>query len=122
MNSTDCKTKGLDTLKELMSISNVMDLRHPNLINLFGKLERELTPPTAEQVCKALSEYINIPEHAKIRYQFSNKSFYLRYNSAKAYVLCQYMGGMVIIDKGYSPKLTTMIGQFYEEESKCINT
>ena len=37
------REEALALFKELMSISNVMELRHPNLIVLFGKLEQYLT-------------------------------------------------------------------------------
>ena len=33
---------GMEALKELMIISNIMDLKHPNIINLCGRIERSL--------------------------------------------------------------------------------
>ena len=36
------ESDGLKALTELMGISNIMDLRHPNLITLVGRIEREL--------------------------------------------------------------------------------
>ena len=52
---------GMEALKELMSISNIMDLKHPNLINLCGRIEKALQPiATNEEVEEVLErlEYI----------------------------------------------------------------
>ena len=54
MNEND----GMEALKELMSISNIMDLKHPNIINLCGTIERSLQALTTPKFSEDDLEFI----------------------------------------------------------------
>ena len=68
--------------EEILEDDSIFDggLTEPQ-IERYNKLKQALTPPTAEQVCKALSEYYNVDV------VFKNKVF--QWDVARAYV---YMG------------------------------
>ena len=72
---------GMEALKELMSISNIMDLKHPNIINLCGTIERSLQALTTPKINdseveeketlkyfnSALNEYDDLVDTGKIK-------------------------------------------------------
>ena len=93
-------------VNEIMSISNIMVLKHPNIITLFGKLEQALTPPTADEVCKALGEHYD----RKVKY--INKRFRRFYSNCDRNEIIDLQSLIRF------PHLITLIGRFYEGEIK----
>jgi hypothetical protein len=89
------------------------------IIKGFKLLEQALTPPTQEEVCKALSELT--PHGQSVLYSELEKTFYyesVHYNGFEDenYItqLTHYQNGELIIRHGYKPHLIILIGRFYE--------
>mgnify|MGYP001252692458 CR=1 FL=1 len=78
-------------------------------------LRKALTPPTSDEVCKALSEYLK--RDVKIN---SDKAFY--YSEERQYygecdeIICGYgwEDGCISFEIDLPPHLITLIGRFYE--------
>lgn len=78
----------------------------------LNKIEKALTPPTADEVCEALSEYFDrnvYYESGRFLYrkeEFYNQPFIIAY---------KYKSGLVELTKNVlPPHLITLIGRFYE--------
>ena len=70
-----------------------------SIINLFNK-KQVLTPPTADEVCKALSEYY----YKEVKY--SNRTFFIVEDGKWS---------MIVINRLMeSPHLIILLGRFYE--------
>ena len=71
-------------------------------------IKQALTPPTADEVCKALSDAIG----HKVKYEeHRNKMF-----STSCYMAAQYTVDGVKLGFHFKPHLITLLGQFYEGE------
>ena len=83
---------------------------------LADEVKQVLTPPTPDEVCKALSEYVN--QYAKdytptVRYE--GNLFVLYKNGEISKILVKTINGEVISTNVFlPPHLITMIGMFYE--------
>jgi len=77
------------------------------------KIIKALTPPTEEEVCEALGEYLN----RKVTYY--NRSFYYQFRNelgdGSYYIASKEYDNTVHIDRALPPKLGKMIYWFYEE-------
>lgn len=82
------------------------------------KLEQALTPPTEQEVCEALGEYL------KRDVKYDGEYFY--YSEEKRYygecdeIICgwSYSPKELSFEKNLPPHLVTMIGKFYEGKVK----
>ncbi len=98
-------TKELEALRE---IYNGM-YNKQGFVKEFKAIERALTPPTADDVCKALSEYFGFSFY----YQ---DNFFYRSDGIK-YIYPLKVSGFTEIqlyDGHLPPHLITLIGRFYE--------
>lgn len=75
----------------------------------MAKLERYLKPPTAEEVCKALSEYLKTP----VEY---NETFGFIAN--ERVIIYKYLNNVLSFNTNYRPEIHTLIGRFYEGVEK----
>lgn len=83
-----------------------------NVSKYMDSLKSILTPPTAEEVCKALSEYDDFDE---VNYRVSTRGFYS--NDTICYLGIDYQEKPIIIfEYDLPPHLITLIGRFYEGE------
>lgn len=69
------------------------------------ELDRLLTPPTADEVCEALSEYLKTP----VEY---NETFGFIAN--ERVIIYKYLNNVLSFSANYQPKIHTLIGRFYE--------
>ena len=86
------------------------------LDKLHQLLKQAQTPPTEEEVCKALGKYYE----NNITYNKEEKAFYLyEYHNARDRILRLNQFGGIDITIGFipTPHLLTMIGKFYKELS-----
>jgi len=78
----------------------------------YDNLLKALTPPTQEEVCEALGEYLN----RKVTYY--NRSFYYQFRNelgdGSYYIASKEYDNTVHIDRALPPKLGKMIYWFYE--------
>ena len=113
-------SKELEAFRSLMErLSNNVTLNEWDLCNKDMQTvedfieKKALTPPTEEEVCKALSEYFE-----KTVYFFENRGFFVqRYKekqSYRDYSLSVYSNGKLRIFHPFPPHLVTLIGRFYE--------
>ena len=91
----------------------------------YETIKSYLTPPTADEVCEALSECEDLDKHSFITYIPEDKSFTLfkQFRADDCYEtdLVRYEQGTIYIANYYSPSIITLIGRFYdglEEELK----
>jgi len=98
--------KELEALEYFYTISQCGS--HPELVeDAYRILKDYLTPPTADEVCKALSDYLRVD----VRYDVLAKEFYVFSDSTHITKFGIY--GYQI--KYYLlPHLITLIGRFYE--------
>lgn len=84
-------------------------------------LLKQSLKPTADEVCKALSEYYKM----NVNYNSEDKPMFYRYvGGVKKDVIAIYHGGLSISSNAcLPPNLITLIGRFYEwlekEKRKC---
>lgn len=86
-----------------------------SMLEAICDIEKSLTPPTADEVCKALSEYYK----EKAFYNDTEKTFYFmggKIAYPSAFDKCRF----VLNNYSFPPSLITLIGRFYQglEESK----
>ena len=92
--------------------SDLNDTFDWNIVVTYINNLQSLTPPTKEQVCKALSVYTG----EVVRYDNEEDSFISCYND-KICCLIRYIDTSKLLVKFYiplPPHLITMIGRFYE--------
>ena len=80
-------------------------------------IEQALTPPTQEEVCKALSEYIQWD----VIYIKHNKEFMMKIDNTSidnTSIVKVNMFGSVKFNAPLNARLITLIGRFYENEVK----
>ena len=75
-------------------------------------IEQALTPPTQEEVCEALSEYIK----RTIEYYAPAKQFVIRCSNGYHEIVRLHGNNEMSFDVTYClpPRLITLIGRFYE--------
>jgi predicted phosphoribosyltransferase len=79
-----------------------------SMLEAISDLEKALTPPTDDEVCKALSEHY----HIKVEYDKRFKQF-----ESEHTWYAELRDGLLYIDE-LPPHLITLIGRFYEGEIK----
>lgn len=81
---------------------------------IFNTIKQALTPPTANEVCEALSEYYKDYE---VTYLKEEKTF-VRTNYAYTFDIVWEDAGEICFKKNTTlpPRLITLIGKFYESE------
>ena len=115
--------KELEALKLLTKPIENVDSDYVS--KLFNEVSKTLTPPTSDEVCKALSELT--PHGQNVLFDELEKSFYyesVHYNGFEdeKYItqLTHYQNGELIIRHGYKPHLIILIGRFYEGLEKWL--
>jgi hypothetical protein len=107
-------SKVLEAIKEKQYYDKEQDLWVVS-VNHVGRV---LTPPTADEVCKALSEYEDLDKHSFITYLPEDKTFTLFKQVAAddcyEIDLVRYENNTVYVAKHYTAKTFTLIGRFYE--------
>ena len=73
-------------------------------------IKQALTPPSEEEVCKALSEWLEV----KVEYIKHSKSFYTVEDKQIARYIDKNIG--MVIRCNLPPHIITMLGQFYEAQ------
>ena len=82
------------------------------------KLEKVLyEPPTADEVCKALSEYLRLDKFNS-KCIFEDNNFYERCDDGVLETIIDNDNGLIDIYFNLPPHLITLIGRFYEGEIK----
>ena len=76
-----------------------------------GMLVEALTPPTADEVCEALSEWYMSYD---VRYDESEYAFYFITDGRRSNITDIDSLGMLSINTFLQPNLITLIGRFYE--------
>ena len=80
-------------------------------------LKQALTPPTQEDLCEALKNYMYPNTRYRVNYNQSEKEFNGRIGTIVS--LGSYLKTpKIIFEVSLPPHLLTMIGRFYEEENK----
>lgn len=78
-----------------------------------------LTPPTKEEVCKALSKWVkgNIPDIWNYKVYYDREGFHYYNNCDFEEYLVEYeqIGKAITLSVFLPPHLITLIGRFYEE-------
>lgn len=92
---------------ELEPLNNFLD-------NFYEPIKQALTPPTADEVCEALIK------HIKREVTYRDKGFYIVCDNGLYLITKIQSGGHMVFDLTYTlpPHLITLIGRFYEGESK----
>ena len=83
----------------------------------FNIIRNALTPPTADEVCEALSEYIQWD----VIYIKHNKEFMMKIDNTSidnTSIVKVNMFGSVKFNAPLNARLITLIGRFYENEVK----
>ena len=114
-------TKELETIKSIKDVFEFLKLeRNNSLMKNIGKkgiediniLEKALTPPTEEQVCKALSDYYGY----EIIYK--GLDFFPKERLSTLYCVVAMVDGCIDFADPLPPELITMICRFYEGVKK----
>ena len=74
----------------------------------YDKLVKALTPPTADEVCKALGERFDSDV------MFDGEAFVLNHGDNTMAYCYKSLGDTIKINYALPPHLITMIGKFYE--------
>ncbi len=85
----------------------------------YKLLEKALTPPTEEEVCKALTEWAEASWLGKARISYNKTDFIITGPLGSAQV-CSLWNNKLILYYRLPPRLVTLIGRFYQslEEKK----
>lgn len=77
---------------------------------ILSRVDFSETPPTADELCKALSEQL------KLKVSYSAKQFYYKIENTECimFVTETYGDGLWSINDYLPPHLITLIGRFYE--------
>jgi hypothetical protein len=103
--------EALETILDYVNLDEY-DYETKGVRNAEMILKKSLTPPTADEVCKALSDYFG--EEVIVDDRFNNTVFKIKNGNNIAYMT----GNNIQITQGLSPRLTKILGQFYEGEIK----
>jgi len=100
----------------IVLLEDLLNERIGRIKNNLLTIQQALTPPTEEEVCKALSEY------CKTNIKFDGvEGFYYTALNMDLY-LVQYTHGVVILPDNemyyLPPHLIIMIGQFYKDKER----
>jgi hypothetical protein len=108
--------------QKILEEENGKDNSHPKIYNkvldnvfyCLAQYRKALTPPTEQEVCEALSEYLE----EKVVYD-EMEGFYVLHNGVKVSpCVVEINYDKIKFNELLSPKLITMIGRFYEKESE----
>lgn len=106
-------SKELEALKlleiEYNKLGYTIDIDSVDVIDL---LRRSLTPPTADEVCKALSEYLD----KNVEY-FNIFGFVCD----EKVIICLFPNNILSFNDNYPPHIYSIVGRFYEGLEKDIN-
>ena len=103
------------------TIDEITDLLYEDFestVRVLKQLKNELTPPTADEVCKVLSEYydediIYTKNKYKNGFHLKNSLYIVKFeNNNIEFVNKEYF------NHKYPPYLIEMLGRFYEGEDK----
>lgn len=102
-------SKELELLKQIRRVDGNMS-REQN--QRYAELEQALTPPTADEVCKALCDFTNW----EVKYSTETKEFYRKIENTECvlYITETYGDGNWTLGAYLPPHLITLIGRFYE--------
>ena len=93
--------------KALEALNNIRRLLISEYQHLADTVEKALTPPTAEEVCKALSEYYGFEVvHEGLDFIPKIEHYY--------YEIVSVADDCVVFATPLPPHLITLIGRFYE--------
>jgi hypothetical protein len=81
----------------------------------YLEMEQALTPPTADEVCEALSEFYSVNELTKFKYDKEKMSFY---EEESKDIIVRFNGILLRYFKPLPLRQITLIGRFYEGEIK----
>jgi len=97
-----------DTLEKPLCDLRIVEL----LPDESDALKQAITPPTADEVCKTLSEYFNLPNVT-----YRNGAFY---EHEGFHIVTKTCEGNISFNhfRNVTPRLITLIGRFYEEQEK----
>ena len=106
-------SKELEALKKVRN-GSYDDYHSTSFENIYSKefdmLEQALTPPTEEEVCKALSEYYGF------EVMYEDLDFFPKDTLRLSYLYCvvAMVDGCIDFADPLPPHLITLIGRFYE--------
>ena len=112
-------SKELEALKDLIKRNNaIREEGHFHIgTDTINIIKKALTPPTADEVCMALSEWLI----TKVVYKHKTKTFYLKQSTFNVELVSYYYDkdrkDYVIhfeFAEPLPPHLITLIGRFYE--------
>ena len=105
--------KELEAVERVWEDCSQLDLDYVskhNLMDDLREIKQALTPPTADEVIKALSEHY---KHYDI-YVSTTNTIYIKEDGYSIYEIYCNDGLLEIDDSNLPPHLITMIGKFYE--------
>lgn len=91
-----------------------LDIITQDVKEKFELIAKSLTPPTSDEVCKALSEYLCEKIGKKLEVEYLNGDFILINN----YIAFLDGKGSLCFNFNLPPHLITLIGRFYEGMEK----
>lgn len=116
--------KALKAFNRIWSMFDFKDMQyeHRVVIDALAELEALKKVPTAEDICKALSEHY----HSEVSYSNERHNHMFYFEESRLGILRYYNGGLDFIHSDYHktnnllPCLVALIGKFYEslEEEK----
>lgn len=86
--------------------------------NAILEIEESLTPPTEEEVCKALSEYL---KRTVVYDDVLNMFVEVKGGRARGRIIARLRVNKINIPHDLPPRLITMIGRFYEGKAEWKN-
>ena len=103
------------------TIDEITDLLYEDFestVRVLKQLKNELTPPTADEVCKALSEYYELKEDESVFYRSNTKEFVIDTSMVgfEDEICIMLPNFTIAFYHDLPPHLITMIGRFYEGE------
>lgn len=103
-----------EALEYLQDVVYTFDNEQELIDKAFELIKQTLTPPTADEVCQALSEYYNSPmyyEKTKYKDGFHNGNVYaIMYENGEIKFTTKYFNAKL------PPHIIEMLGAFYKEE------
>ena len=94
-----------------------MDILTDSMDKRFNLVRKALTPPTQEEVCKALSEYVyehNLIGVTEVKIKYENNSFIATDEEDEETIIVQDFYGELDFCFPLSTKLTKLVCSFYE--------
>ena len=114
--------KALNGLANFIIMHGNNDDYDASAIEWHDILKKTLTPPTANEVCEALSEWLNkeVPDLFNYKVYYDNGGFhYYNTEDFEDYLVEYYeVDGTMTLSVFLPPHLVTLIGRFYEGVGK----